>query len=283
MPTRCARALAELGDSVVVVGGGGLWNVHVHIDDVGAAIEAGIAAGRPHRIRVTDLREEAGRAPCPAAAGRALVVVAHGPGIAALLEADGRRRGAATRRVGRRPPSCSTASTRAGADEIVLLPERLRHPRGRRGGRRRGAREGLRVAVVPTRSIVQTLAAVAVHEPRRPLRRRRRGDDPGGRRHPLRRRHDRVAGGGHRARARCQLGDVLGLVDGDIVEIGDRSTTSPRACSRRLLSGGGELVTVVRGAEADEALVDARRAPCCAASTPASRSWSTTAASRSGR
>src|SRR6185295_7165512 len=38
--------LAGLGDSLVVVGGDGLWNVHVHVDDVGAAIEAGIEAGR---------------------------------------------------------------------------------------------------------------------------------------------------------------------------------------------------------------------------------------------
>ena len=53
-PVRGLRdALDRLGDSVVVVGGDGLWNVHVHTDDVGAAIEAGIAIGRPHRIRVT--------------------------------------------------------------------------------------------------------------------------------------------------------------------------------------------------------------------------------------
>ena len=41
------QALAPLGDSLVVVGGDGLWNVHVHVDDVGAAIEAGIRAGTP--------------------------------------------------------------------------------------------------------------------------------------------------------------------------------------------------------------------------------------------
>src|SRR5699024_8622696 len=45
--------LGRLGDSLVVVGGDRLWNVHVHTDDVGAAVEAGIAAGRPYRIAVT--------------------------------------------------------------------------------------------------------------------------------------------------------------------------------------------------------------------------------------
>src|SRR5665811_1923845 len=45
--------LDAIGDSVLVVGVEDLWNVHVHVDDVGAAIEAGIQAGRPHRIAVT--------------------------------------------------------------------------------------------------------------------------------------------------------------------------------------------------------------------------------------
>ena len=40
------------------MGGDGLWNVHVHVDDVGAAIEAGIAAGRLHRVRVTHFAEQ---------------------------------------------------------------------------------------------------------------------------------------------------------------------------------------------------------------------------------
>ena len=49
---------AGIGDSIVVVGGDGLWNCHIHTDDIGAAIEAAIEAGRPRQIRVTDLFEE---------------------------------------------------------------------------------------------------------------------------------------------------------------------------------------------------------------------------------
>src|ERR671918_327320 len=49
---------ASLGDSIVVVGGDGMWNCHVHTNDVGAAIEAGIDAGRPRNIRVTDLLDQ---------------------------------------------------------------------------------------------------------------------------------------------------------------------------------------------------------------------------------
>ena len=48
----------SLGDSIVMVGGDGLWNCHIHTDDIGAVIEAGIDVGRPHRIQITDLHEQ---------------------------------------------------------------------------------------------------------------------------------------------------------------------------------------------------------------------------------
>jgi DAK2 domain fusion protein YloV len=49
---------SAIGDSIVVVGGDGIWNCHIHTNDIGGAIEAGIDAGRPHKIRVTDLVEQ---------------------------------------------------------------------------------------------------------------------------------------------------------------------------------------------------------------------------------
>src|SRR5205814_10336838 len=49
---------AGIGDSIVVVGGDGLWNCHIHTDDIGAAVEAALDAGRPRSIRVTDLFEQ---------------------------------------------------------------------------------------------------------------------------------------------------------------------------------------------------------------------------------
>ena len=51
----------EIGDSIVVVGGEGLWNCHVHTNDIGAAVEVAFdLGGRPRQIRVTDLFEEMG-------------------------------------------------------------------------------------------------------------------------------------------------------------------------------------------------------------------------------
>jgi DAK2 domain fusion protein YloV len=49
---------AGIGDSIVVVGGDGLWNCHIHTDDIGASIEAATDIGRPRNIRVTDLLEQ---------------------------------------------------------------------------------------------------------------------------------------------------------------------------------------------------------------------------------
>jgi uncharacterized protein len=49
---------AGVGDSIVVVGGDGLWNCHIHTDDIGAAVEAALDVGRPRDIRVTDLFEQ---------------------------------------------------------------------------------------------------------------------------------------------------------------------------------------------------------------------------------
>src|SRR5690606_12126805 len=52
-------AWGDIGDSIVVVGGDGLWNCHVHTNDIGAAVEVALdAGGRPRQIRVTDLFEE---------------------------------------------------------------------------------------------------------------------------------------------------------------------------------------------------------------------------------
>ena len=49
---------AGIGDSIVVVGGEGVWNCHIHTDDIGAAIEAALDVGRPREIRVTDLLDQ---------------------------------------------------------------------------------------------------------------------------------------------------------------------------------------------------------------------------------
>ncbi len=58
-------ALDEIGEAVVVSGGDGLWNVHVHTDDAPAAVELGAAAGRPHDVRVTEIGDHRERGGSP--------------------------------------------------------------------------------------------------------------------------------------------------------------------------------------------------------------------------
>lgn len=248
------ETLAGLGDSLVVVGGGGLWNVHVHTDDIGACLEAGVVAGRPHRIRVTDLRRDTElRAGVAGRGGRAVVAVAHGPGTAALLEASG---ATVVRAHGNVAPSTAELLDgvhRAAAAEVVLLPSDSDIRPVAEAAADAARREGMRVSVVPTLSIVQTLAAVAVHEAASAFE-----DDVVS--------MTRAAGatrfGGVSIASReamtsaglCRVGDVLGIVGGDVVEIGDSVEDVAAAVLGRLLATGGELVTLVRGDEADDAL-----------------------------
>src|SRR5690606_26137451 len=116
-------SLAALGDSLVVVGGEGLWNVHVHVDDVGAAVEAGITAGRPHRIRVTHFAEQVTAARrARSRAGRKVVAVSAGPGLSELFESAGAV--VVPGGPGRRPSTGDLleAIRGCGAAEVVVLP-----------------------------------------------------------------------------------------------------------------------------------------------------------------
>ena len=52
------KSWEDIGDSIVISGTEGIWNCHIHTDEIGMAIEAGIACGTPKKIKVTDLHEQ---------------------------------------------------------------------------------------------------------------------------------------------------------------------------------------------------------------------------------
>lgn len=54
----------------------------------------------------------------------------------------------------------------------------------------------------------------------------------------------------------CAAGDVLGLVEGDVAVIGTDLEAVAGEVVDRMLSAGGELVTLVRGADADALLLE---------------------------
>jgi uncharacterized protein len=248
------RTLAGLGDSLVVVGGDGLWNVHVHVDDVGAAVEAGITAGRPHRIRVTHFADQVRRPDRPTGS-RGVVVVAAGPGLERLFADAGAE--VVTGGPGQR---CSTAEILAaihasGAAEVVVLPNDGDSLAVAEAAASAARAEGVRVAVIPTRAQVQGLAAVAVHEPGRSFDE----DVVAMTTAAGHARHGAVTVAMRDAMTMagpCSVGDALGVVEGDFAVVGDDLGAVAREVLDRLLGGGGELVTLVRGADAADTLVD---------------------------
>ena len=245
--------LAPLGDSLVVVGGGGLWNVHVHVDDVGAAIEAGIEAGRPHRVRVTHFAEQvaAARAKVPARTGRTVVAVAAGPGLARLFEDAGAV--VVSGGPGRRPSAgmLLEAIVDSACAEVVVLPNDPDSTRVAEIAARTAEQEhDLRVEVIHTEAQVQGLAAIAVHEPGRTFE-HDVIEMTATARHA---RHGAVTVAAKQAMTMagpCEPGDVLGVVGGDFAVVGGDLDAVARDVLERLLAPGGELVTLVSGAQGD--------------------------------
>ena len=174
------RAWTEVGDSIVVVGGDGIWNCHIHTDDIGAAIEAGIDVGRPHRIQITDLLDQAAEhsesftAPGSPATGTgasplvpvemteadrcSVVAVGAGGGVEAILTSMGVSRVVA----GGQSMNPSTAELLAAveslpAGHVVVLPNNKNIiPVAEQVD---GQTERT-VSVVPTRSVVEGVAGL---------------------------------------------------------------------------------------------------------------------------
>ncbi|MET8569060.1 DAK2 domain-containing protein [Streptomyces sp. NPDC004783] len=255
---RLRQRLDALGDSLVVVGGDGLWNVHVHVDDAGAAVEAGVEAGRPYRIRIThfghgDAHATGAGRPPRERTQRAVVAVVPGEGLAGLCAEAGATTVLA--RPGEPPASGELveAVRRAHAREVVLLPndDELRHTAAAAAEQART--EGIRVALIPTRSAVQGIAALAVHEPDR-----RFDEDVVAMTSAAgATRHAEVTVAEHRSWTTagiCQAGDVLGLIDGDVAVIGADVQAVAGTVLDRMLAAGGELVTLVVGDDAPETL-----------------------------
>lgn len=250
-------ALGALGDSLLVVGGPDVWNVHVHVDDVGAAIEAGIAAGRPHRIKVTHFAEQvAARAARHAPAGptAAVVACAVGPGVEAIL----REAGAVT--VPSYPGARASAGAllaaarRTGAPAVLFLPNDKDTVLAAEAAAAACENEGLGAHVIPARTVVQGLAALAVYDPQLSLHRVVVDMTAAA----VATRHGAVTISSKEALTSgglCHPGDALGIVDGDIVIVGETLGQVAEQVLERLHSAGGELVSLVRGAECDDALL----------------------------
>ena len=227
-------ALDSLGNSVVIVGGEQLWNVHVHLADAGAAIEAGLRAGRPHRITVTYLGVEP-------PGGRAVLAITEGAGPASLLRGAGARVITQDDGTGPAAPALIAAIRQAGS-EVIILPNGHRIAALAESAAARLVDEGLAVAVIPARSPLQALAAMAVHDPARPL--------------------DADVAAMERAATGMRYGSVIaagdnsaaGLVGDAVTVTGPDPVPVAIAVADALLADGAELVTLMAAGEADSPL-----------------------------
>ena len=170
---------AGIGDSIVVVGQNGIWNCHIHTDDIGASIEAGIEAGRPRNIRVTDLSEQVNEerwvvaahgsgAPDPLGtsdegATTAVVAVANGEGIGRIFRSMGVNRIV----MGGQSMNPSTADIltaidELAADKVIILPNNANIIPVAQLASELSSRE---VTVLPTSGIIEGFTALMAFDP----------------------------------------------------------------------------------------------------------------------
>lgn len=259
------EAWSELGDSIVVVGGDRTWNCHVHTDDVGAAIEAGIEIGRPYKIRVSDLLEEAEEqawvreqiagdqedsvgppVPC------AVVAVANGVGIVDIFRSLGVQKVI----VGGQSMNPSTeqlleAVEAVPADEVVILPnngniipvaEQVNEQTSKT------------VRVIRTKGITEGFASLLEYDPKGTAEENLEGMTAAA---------SQVVAGEITIAVRdsgsdagdISEGDYLGLSEGKVQVITDSLFKAATQLIGQLIDDH-ELVTLIAGAEAEDAITE---------------------------
>ena len=256
---------AGLGDSIVVVGGDGLWNCHIHTNDIGPTIEAGIEVGRPERIRVTDLSEEvmeerwvreaaevgkidervvADEVPC------AVVAVSPASGISRIFHSLGVQELV----LGGQSMNPSTselldAVERAPGEEVLILPNNSNIVAVAQAV---DAETEKAVVVVPTTSIPEGLASLLGYDPQTTAAQNSiamseivEGVKVGEVTQAVRPTNTAVG--------EVTTGDWIGLDRDGICSIGGTLTQAATALLEQLVGGEDEILSVIVGDEATDA------------------------------
>ncbi|WP_421841048.1 DAK2 domain-containing protein [Mycobacterium sp.] len=252
--------LRELGESVAIAQAPeatqGSYSVHVHTDDAGAAIQAGIAAGQLSRIVISALSTAGTGLPAGSwTRERAVLAVVDGDGAAALFADEG----ACVLRpdqdaVAPVAPVSAHQLVRAvvdtGAAQVMVLPNGYVAAEELVAGCTAAIGWGIDVVPVPTGSMVQGLAALAVHDPGR------HAVDDG---YTMARaagaaRHGSVRVATEKAltwAGTCDPGDGLGIAGDEVLIVADDVAAAAIGLLDLLLASGGELVTMLVGARVD--------------------------------
>lgn len=251
-------ALAAHGQSVVVGGTEtGVAPVHVHTDAPNEALAIAARFGTVRAVRVTDLRtgstRRLGEGERPRSAvvacvmGEGLIETFRAAGAVVVKSAPGAR--ASTGAILAAARSCA-------AESIIVLPNDKDTRLVADAAIGLLAKSGVAARVVPTLAVVQGLAALAVHDPGAPLESAVASMTAAAEQTryatlSIATRAARTAAGW------CAEGDVLGFVDGDIAVVGQEPATVAGQVLALLLAEGGELLTVIGGADASPRLVEA--------------------------
>ncbi|MGW0036660.1 DAK2 domain-containing protein [Gordonia sp. NPDC003376] len=261
---RLRSALDELGDAVVIVGDssggdGERFSVHVHTCEPGKAIEAGLATGRMSEIRIScfaldAIRSQIDSAEPPPRHKRAVVAVVRGEGAASLFTDAG---AAVVRADGTLRPEDLVAVIRdTDAAHVIVMANGAMTSQDLVSVAAEVRSAQRSVISLPTMSMTQCLAALAVHDPTETA-----DADAyamaeaaaGARWGSLRRADTRMM----TLAGTCEVGDVLGLIGSDVLVIAHDQTQAATALVDLMLATGGELVTVLAGADVDEAALTA--------------------------
>jgi uncharacterized protein len=249
--------LGALGDSVGIAAAPSSaqrsYSVHVHTDDAGAAVEAGLAAGRLSRIVISALSSGAPGLPAGGwTRERAVLAVVDGDGAAELFGGEGAC-------VLQRDPAEGDPVTHisahqlmravvdTGAAQVMVLPNGYVPAEELVAGCTAAIGWGIDVVPIPTGSMVQGLAALAVHETGR------QAVDDG---YTMARaagaaRHGSVRIATESAltwAGRCQPGDGLGIAGDEVLIVAADPIAAAIGLLDLLLASGGDLVTVLVGA-----------------------------------
>lgn len=250
-----------IGESIVVVGGGSLWNCHIHTDDIGAAIEAAIDCGKPRRIRVSDLAEQVQeerwvREAVPEDVPMSSEVVERRTAVVAVAEGAGLHR--AFRSLGTAAVVTGGGTVTPTVDDLVLAVESLASPEViilsnssqvvsiAEQVASQATGQGRRVAVLATSDVQEGIAAACDYDPASSLEENLRtmGAAAG-----------RVVSGRVTRAVRpadgpgCPIaeGDWIGLSPEGIEVVGSSLVEVTCALLAKLVAAGHELVTIVEG------------------------------------
>jgi DAK2 domain fusion protein YloV len=258
--------LSQLGDSVAIatatgsevpgtagaVGSYGNYSVHVHTDDAGAAVEAGMSFGTPYRIQISALTNGAtGLPPGSWTRERAVLAVVDGDGAAELFASEGacvlRPDPAVDPATGISAKHLLRAVVDTGAAQVMVLPNGYVAAEELVAGCTAAIGWGIDVVPLPTGSMVQGLAALAVHEPDR------QAVDDG---YTMARavgaaRHGAVRIATEKAltwAGPCEPGNGLGIAGGEVLIVAEDVASAAIGLIDLFLAAGGELVTALIGA-----------------------------------